>query len=41
MEKLINKTLLDYINDVDSPLPAPGGGSVTAVAASLACALKN
>lgn len=41
MEKLINKSVLDYINDVDSSLPAPGGGSVTAVVASLACALAG
>ena len=39
MEKLIDMKLEDYINKVDSPSPAPGGGSVMGVVGSLACAL--
>ena len=41
MEKLIDMKLEDYINRVDSPSPAPGGGSVMGVAGSLACALAG
>lgn len=41
MSRLIDKTLTDYINDVDSPKPAPGGGSVMGVVGSLACALAG
>ena len=41
MEKLINMKLEDYINEVDSPSPAPGGGSVMGVIGSLACALAG
>ena len=39
MEKLINMKLEDYINEVDSTSPAPGGGSVMGTVGSLACAL--
>ena len=41
MSKLIDKKLADYINDVDSSLPAPGGGSVMGAVGSLACALAG
>lgn len=41
MKELINKTLADYINDVDSSLPAPGGGSVMGLVGSLGCALAG
>ena len=41
MEKLIGMKLEDYINKVDSPSPAPGGGSVMGVVGSLACALAG
>ena len=41
MEKLINMKLEDYINEVDSPSPAPGGGSVMGTVGSLACALAG
>ena len=41
MEKLIDMKLEDYINKVDSPSPAPGGGSVMGVVGSLACALAG
>ena len=41
MHKLINMTLNDYINEVDSELPAPGGGSVMGLVGSLACALAG
>lgn len=39
--KLINMTVIDFINDVDSPSPAPGGGSVSAIVGSLSCALAR
>ncbi|MCZ9840354.1 cyclodeaminase/cyclohydrolase family protein [Brachyspira hyodysenteriae] len=41
MSKLIEKKLSDYINEVDSSLPAPGGGSVMGAVGSLACALAG
>ena len=41
MEKLIDIKLEDYINRVDSPSPAPGGGSVMGAVGSLACALAG
>ncbi|TKZ35636.1 cyclodeaminase/cyclohydrolase family protein [Brachyspira catarrhinii] len=41
MEKLIDMKLEDYINKVDSPSPAPGGGSVMGAVGSLACALAG
>lgn len=41
MNKLIDKKLSDYIDEVDSSSPAPGGGSVMGVVGSLACALAG
>lgn len=41
MTKLVDIKLEDYINRVDSPSPAPGGGSVMGVIGSLACALAG
>ena len=41
MNKLIDKKLSDYINEVDSSSPVPGGGSVMGVVGSLACALAG
>ena len=41
MSKLIDKKLIDYINEVDSSLPAPGGGSVMGTVGSLGCALAG
>ena len=41
MNKLINLKLEEYINEVDSPSPAPGGGSVMGAVASLASALAG
>lgn len=41
MTKLVDIKLEDYINRVDSPSPAPGGGSVMGVVGSLACALAG
>lgn len=41
MEKLISMRLEDYIDKVDSPSPAPGGGSVMGAVGSLACALAG
>lgn len=41
MTKLVDIKLEDYINHVDSPSPAPGGGSVMGVVGSLACALAG
>lgn len=37
--ELIDKTLVEYINDVDSPLPSPGGGSVAALVGALGVSL--
>lgn len=39
--KLIEKTIIDFVNDVDSSSPAPGGGSVSALAGSLGTALAR
>ena len=39
MNELIEKKVIDYINDVDSSLPAPGGGSVAALVGALGVAL--
>ena len=39
--KLIDMKLKDYINEVDSPSSAPGGGSVMGVVSSLSCALAG
>lgn len=41
MKKLIDMKFEDYINKVDSPSPAPGGGSVMGAVGSLACALAG
>ena len=41
MSELIEKKIVDYINDVDSTLPAPGGGSVAALAGALGVALSK
>lgn len=41
MKKLIETKLEDYINEVDSSSPAPGGGSVMGLIGSLACALAG
>ena len=41
MSELIEKKIIDYINDVDSTLPAPGGGSVAALAGALGVALSK
>jgi formiminotetrahydrofolate cyclodeaminase len=37
--KLIDMKLSDFINEVDSPSPAPGGGSVAATAGAMGVAL--
>ncbi len=37
--KLIDMTVKGFLNEVDSKSPAPGGGSVSALASSLGCAL--
>ena len=39
--KLVEKTVLDFVNEVDSSSPAPGGGSVSALAGSLGTALAR
>lgn len=39
--KLIDLTVHDFINEVDSKSPAPGGGSVAALAGSIASALSR
>lgn len=36
---LINKTIEEFINDVNSPSPAPGGGSVSALVGALGSSL--
>lgn len=36
---LVEKNIIDYINEVDSLLPAPGGGSVAALVGALGVAL--
>lgn len=36
---LVNKTVTDFINEVNSPSPAPGGGSVSALVGALGCSL--
>lgn len=38
---LIDKTLVDYIDAVDSDLPAPGGGSVAALVGALGVSLAK
>lgn len=39
--KLIDMKVIDFINEVDSPSPAPGGGSVSALASSLGISLAR
>ena len=39
--ELIEKTLVDYINQVDSDNPAPGGGSVASLVGALGVALAK
>jgi len=39
--KLMDKTVVDFISEVDSPSPAPGGGSVSALAGSLGVSLSR
>lgn len=41
MDKLINLKVKEYINEVDSPSSAPGGGSVMGVVACLSSALAG
>lgn len=40
-KSLIEKTINEYISEVDSKTPTPGGGSVVALVGSLACALAG
>ena len=37
--KLVDLTINEFINEVDSKSPAPGGGSVSALASALGCSL--
>ena len=37
--ELVDKSIVDFINEVDSPSPAPGGGSVSALVGSLGASL--
>lgn len=39
--KLVEKTVTDFINEVDSSSPAPGGGSVAAVVGALGASLSR
>ena len=39
--KLINKTIVDFVDEVSMDSPAPGGGSVSAVAASMSVGLVS
>lgn len=39
--KLINMKVIDFINEVDSNSPAPGGGSVSALVSSLGASLAR
>ena len=39
--KLINKTIVDFVDEVSMDSPAPGGGSVSAVAASMSAGLVS
>ena len=41
MSELIEKKVAEYINDVDSPLPAPGGGSVASLSGALGASLAR
>ena len=38
---LVDKTIKDYVNQVASNEPAPGGGSVSALVGSLGAALTS
>ncbi|MDC0145279.1 glutamate formimidoyltransferase [bacterium] len=40
-EKLVNKTIVDFVDEVSMDSPAPGGGSVSAVAASMSVGLVS
>jgi len=39
--KLVDKNIMDFIDEVDSASPAPGGGSVSALAGSLGVSLSR
>lgn len=39
--ELINKKVIDYVNDVDSSLPSPGGGSVSSLIGALGISLAK
>ena len=39
--ELIDKTLIEYIDQVDSDMPAPGGGSVASLVGALGVALAK
>jgi len=39
--KLVEKTVMDFISEVDSKQPAPGGGSVSALASTLGVSLTR
>jgi len=39
--KLIEKTIIEFIDEIDSPSPAPGGGSVSALIGSLGVSLSK
>ena len=40
-EKLINKTIFDFVDEVSSDSAAPGGGSISALAGSLSASLTS
>jgi len=40
-EKLVDKQIVDFVDEVSMDSPAPGGGSVSAVAASMSAALVS
>ena len=39
--KLIDLTVIDFVNEVDSSSPAPGGGSVAALASCIGVGLAR
>lgn len=39
--ELINKKVIEYVNDVDSSLPSPGGGSVSSLVGALGISLAK
>ncbi len=41
MSNLVDLTVKDFIKEVDSSSPAPGGGSVSSVASTIGCALAR